>query len=142
MNLGSQLVPGATGEVTLETLLGKQPDVYVMTGTQFSGNTSVAPPFGFGERVQRSAVDRALSLLQKRPGFAQLQASQNGRVYGIYHQFYASSWNILALEYLSQSFYPDAAHQLDTTASLNTLFGLTGLKAVPAVLYAPAPANQ
>ncbi len=142
VNLGSQLVPGATGEVTLETLLGKQPEVYVMTGTQFSGNTSVAPPFGFGERVQRSAVDRALSLLQKRPGFAQLQASQKGRVYGIYHQFYASSWNILALEYLSQSFYPDSAQQLDTAASLNTLFGLTGLKPVPAVLYAPAPANQ
>jgi iron complex transport system substrate-binding protein len=141
VNLGSSLVPGATGDVTLETVLGKQPDVYVMTGTQFPGNTSVSPPFGFGDNVKREAIDRALSLLQKRPGFAQLKASENGRVYGIYHQFYASSWNILAIENLNQAFYPDSASQLDAAGSLSTLFGLTGIKAVPAILYAPAPAN-
>jgi len=140
INLGSSLVPGATGEVTLETVLGKQPDVYVMTGTQFSGNTSVAPPFGFGETIARSAIDRSLNLLQQRPGFAQLKAAQQGRVYGIYHQFYASSWNILAVESLNQAFYPDSATQLDGAASLRALFALTGIKPVPAQLYAPAPA--
>jgi iron complex transport system substrate-binding protein len=141
-NLGSSLLPGATGDVTLETVLGKQPDVYVMTGSQFPGSTSVAPAYGFGESVQQPMIDRSLSLLQERPGFAQLKASQNARVYGIYHQFYASSWNILALEYLNQAFYPDSAHRLDTAKSLATLFSLTGLKAVPAVLYSPAPANE
>ncbi|MDE1164338.1 MAG: ABC transporter substrate-binding protein [Pseudomonas sp.] len=139
-NLGSSLLPGATGEVTLETVLGKQPDVYLMTSSKFPGNTSVAAPFGFGEGVQQAAIDHSLSLLQQRPGFSQLKASQNHRVYGIYHQFYASSWNILALEYLSQSFYPDSAWQLDTAQSLKALFSLTGLKAVPSILYAPAPA--
>jgi iron complex transport system substrate-binding protein len=142
VNLGSQLLPGATGDVTLETVLGKQPDVYVMTGTQFSGNSSVSPPFGFGEGVKRDAIERQLNLLQKRPGFAQLKASQNGRVYGVYHQFYASSWNILAVENLNQAFYPDSASELDAEASLKALFALTGLKAVPAILYAPAPANR
>ncbi|WP_268800427.1 ABC transporter substrate-binding protein [Pseudomonas huanghezhanensis] len=140
-NLGSSLLPGATGDVTLETVLGKKPDVYVMTGSQFPGNASVAPPYGFGDSVRQPLIDHALSVLQKRPGFAQLKASQNGRVYGIYHQFYASSWNILALEYLNQAFYPDSAQQLDTANSLTTLFGLTGLKAVPAILYSPAPVN-
>ncbi|KFE55119.1 ABC transporter substrate-binding protein [Pseudomonas syringae] len=142
VNLGSNLLPGATGDVTLETVLGKQPDVYVMTGTRFPGSTSVSPPFGFGANVQQAAIDKSLSLLQKRPGFAQLKASQEGRVYGIYHQFYASSWNILALENLNQAFYPDSAKQLDPAASLKSMFDLTGIKAVPAILYAPAPANR
>ncbi len=141
VNLGSQLLPGATGDVTLETVLGKQPEVYVMTGTQFPGNTSVSPPFGFGESVKLDAIQRQLKLLEQRPGFAQLKASQNGRVYGVYHQFYASSWNILAVENLSQAFYPDSASQLDADASLKALFALTGIKAVPAILYAPAPAT-
>lgn len=142
VNLGSSLLPGATGDVTLETVLGKQPDVYIMSGTQFPGNTSVSPPFGFGASVSREAIDKSLNLLQQRPGFAQLKASQQGRVFGIYHQFYASSWNILALENLSQAFYPDSAASLDSAASVNTLFGLTGLKAIPAILFAPAPANR
>ncbi|OPA95817.1 ABC transporter substrate-binding protein [Pseudomonas fluorescens] len=141
-NLGSSLLPGATGEVTLETVLGKQPDVYVMTGSQFPNSTSVAPPFGFGDSVQQPMIDRSLSLLLQRPGFAQLKDIQNARVYGIYHQFYASSWNILALEYLNQAFYPDTAQRLETTKSLTTLFSLTGLKAVPAILYSPVPANE
>ncbi|WP_247841614.1 ABC transporter substrate-binding protein [Pseudomonas sp. MWU12-3103b] len=80
-NLGSSSLPGATGDVTLETVLGKQPDVYVMTGSQFPGSTSVAPPFGFGGSVQQPMIDRSLSLLQERPGFAQLKASQNAQVY-------------------------------------------------------------
>jgi len=142
VNLGSNLLPGATGDVTLETVLGKQPDVYVMTGTRFPGSTSVSPPFGFGANVQQDAIDKSLSLLQKRPGFAQLKASQEGRVYGIYHQFYASSWNILAVENLNQAFYPDSAKQLDPAASLKSMFDLTGIKAVPAIIYAPAPANR
>jgi len=142
VNLGSDLLPGATGDVTLETVLGKQPDVYVMTGTRFPGSTSVSPPFGFGANVQQDAIDKSLSLLQKRPGFAQLKASQEGRVYGIYHQFYASSWNILAVENLNQAFYPDSAKQLDPAASLKSMFDLTGIKAVPAIIYAPAPANR
>jgi iron complex transport system substrate-binding protein len=142
VNLGSNLLPGATGDVTLETVLGKQPDVYVMTGTRFPGSTSVSPPFGFGDNVKQQDIDKSLSLLQKRPGFAQLKASEQGRVYGIYHQFYASSWNILAVENLNQAFYPDSAKQLDAGASLKALFELTGLKAVPAILYSPAPANR
>ena len=141
-NLGSSLLPGATGDVTLETVLGKQPDVYVMTGSQFSGYTSVAPGFGFGDSVKQPMIDRSMSLLQERPGFAQLKASQNGRVFGIYHQFYASSWNILGLEYLNQAFYPDSAKRIDTSNSLSALFALTGLKTVPAILYSRAPAND
>jgi iron complex transport system substrate-binding protein len=141
-NLGSSLLPGATGDVTLETVLGKQPDVYVMSGTQFPGNTSVSPPFGFGASVSRQAIDKSLNLLQQRPGFAQLKASQQGRVFGIYHQFYASSWNILAVENLSQALYPDSAGSLDSAASLKALFALTGLKPIPAILFAPAPANR
>lgn len=140
-NLGSSLVPGATGDVTLETVLGKQPDVYVMTGSRFSGNTSVAPPFGFGEGVDAAAIQRSLALLQKRPGFAQLKASQQNRVYGIYHQFYASSWNIVAVENLNQAFYPDSAAQLKPADTLNGLFALTGIKPVPAILFAPAQAS-
>lgn len=141
-NLGSSLLPGATGDVTLETVLGEQPDVYVMTGSQFPGYTSVAPGFGFGDSVKQPMIDRSMSLLQARPGFAQLKASQNGRVFGIYHQFYASSWNILGLEYLNQAFYPDSAKRIDTSNSLSALFALTGLKTVPAILYSRAPAND
>lgn len=141
-NLGSQLLPGATGDVTLETVISKKPDVYVMSGTQFPGNTSISPPFGFGPTVSQAAIDKSMAQLLKRPGMAQLQAIQQNRVYGVYHQFYASSWNILSVEYLAQAFYPQAAERLDPAASTRTLLGMTGLGEVPAILFGQAPASE
>ncbi|WP_083329927.1 ABC transporter substrate-binding protein [Pseudomonas argentinensis] len=141
-NLGSRLLPGATGDVTLETVISRKPDVYLMSGTQFPGSASISPPFGFGPRVQQAAIDKAMQQLLQRPGMAQLSAVQQGRVYGVYHQFYASAWNILAVEYLAQAFYPQAATGLDHAASTRALLGMTGLGDVPAILFGQAPANE
>ena len=138
-NLGSQLLPGATGDVTLETVISRKPDVYVMSGTQFSGSTSVSPPFGFGPTISQAAIDQSMARLLQRPGMAQLSATQQHRVFGIYHQFYASSWNILAVEHLAQAFYPSAAQQLDPAASTRKLLGMTGLGDVPVQLFRQAP---
>ncbi|SHN11573.1 ABC transporter substrate-binding protein [Phytopseudomonas punonensis] len=137
-NLGSRLLPGATGDVTLETVISKKPDVYVMSGTKFPGNTSISPPFGFGPTVSQAAIDKSMGQLLKRPGMAQLQATQQHRVFGVYHQFYASSWNILAVEYLTQAFYPNAAERLDPAASTHALLGMTGLGEVPMILFGHA----
>lgn len=141
-NLGSQILPGVTGDVTLETVISKKPDVYVMSGTQFKDSTSISPPFGFGPTVQQPAIDKAMAQLLKRPGMAQLQATRQNRVYGVYHHFYASAWNILAVEYLAQAFYPQAAAGLDPAASTRTLLGMTGLGNVPAILFSQAPHGE
>lgn len=141
-NLGSRLLPGATGDITLETVISRKPDIYLMSGTQFPGDTSVSPPFGFGPTVAQAAIDSAMQRLLKRPGMAQLQATQQQRVYGIYHQFYASSWNILAVEYLARAFYPHAGEHLDPAASTRTLLGMTGLGNVPAILFSQVPAGE
>jgi len=141
-NLGSRLLPGATGDVTLETVISSKPDVYLMSGTQFPGSASISPPFGFGPRVQQAAIDKAMQQLLQRPGMAQLSAVQQGRVYGVYHQFYASAWNILAVEYLAQAFYPQAATGLDHAASTRALLGMTGLGDVPAILFGQAPVGE
>lgn len=141
-NLGSRLLPGATGDVTLETVISSKPDVYLMSGTQFPGSASISPPFGFGPRVQQAAIDKAMQQLLQRPGMAQLSAVQQGRVYGVYHQFYASAWNILAVEYLAQAFYPQAATGLDHAASTRALLGMTGLGDVPAILFGQVPAGE
>ncbi|YCH23739.1 ABC transporter substrate-binding protein [Pseudomonas sp. D1-3] len=141
-NLGSRLLPGATGDVTLETVISRKPDVYLMSGTQFLGSASISPPFGFGPTVQQATIDQAMQQLLQRPGMAQLSAVQQGRVYGVYHQFYASAWNILAVEYLAQAFYPQAATGLDHAASTRALLGMTGLGDVPAILFGQAHANE
>lgn len=142
-NLGTQLVSGRTGDVPLEQVIAAQPDVYVMTGSPFANEGSVAPPFGFG--ADPAQIGAALERLEARPGFAHLAAVQGGRVIGVYHQLYASAMNIYAIEALAKAFHPQALAALDPQADLNTILDrFTGLPDdLPAVFsqMAPVPAQ-
>lgn len=134
-NMGSQLLHSPAGQVGLETLLSNQPDVIVMTGR---GPSPVMPEFGFDP--QQGTIDSRMTALAARNGFAELDAVQQGRLYGIYHPFYSSVLNIVALEELAKMIYPDAFKQLDPQATFNEILSkFTSLSAKNAVLAAQAP---
>ncbi|MFN3673138.1 MAG: ABC transporter substrate-binding protein [Bosea sp. (in: a-proteobacteria)] len=134
-NLGASLVKGRTGEVALETVLGARPDVYVLTGSPFANQSSVSPPFGL--TGDKAAIDAAMTKIAGRKGFEHLKAIQARRLVGLYHQLYASSWNIYAVEFLAKAFYPERLRQIDPDATLRQVIGMTGLpKDTPAIFGA------
>jgi iron complex transport system substrate-binding protein len=141
-NVGTKLLPGQTGSVSLETLLSTNPpDVYIMSGSQWTNPENAAVPFGYNTTPQQ--VSAALAKLEQRDGFPAMKAAQDGRVYGIYHQFYNHPYNIVGLEYFATFMYPDAFKGLnpgDTYASLIKDF--THIPAAPAVLGAAAPVTE
>lgn len=140
-NLGASLVKGRTGEVALETVIAANPEVYVLTGSPFGNQTSVSPPFGLTD--QRAAIDRAIAQLAQRKGFEHIRAARDGRVVGLYHQLYASAWNIYAVEFLAKAFYPDRLRHIDPEATLHSIMtGMTGLpKDTPAIFGASLAAR-
>lgn len=107
-NLGSQILHSPSGIVSAETLLANQPDVFIMTGRAPS---NVMPELGFN--VTPKNINERMQSLMQRPGLAELNTVQNGRVYGIYHPFYSSVLNIVGLEYLAKDVYPKAFTSLD-----------------------------
>ncbi|MCD7108025.1 ABC transporter substrate-binding protein [Rhizobium sp. DKSPLA3] len=126
INIGTQLVKGRTGDVTTETLMAEKPDVFVMTGSPFSNEGSVSPAFGLN--ADKAAVEASLRTLSARKGFSYIKAVEENRVVGLYHQLYASAWNIYAVEYLAKAFYPERFAELDPDADLATIIGsFTGL---------------
>ncbi|WP_048637872.1 ABC transporter substrate-binding protein [Brenneria goodwinii] len=107
-NIGSDLLPGANGYVSLEKLISMQPDVYVMTGAKRGNNNdgnSVNPlPFGLG--ADGKSIDKQAVILLNRDGVSQIPAVRQKRAYGIYHQFYNNPFNIIGMEYLAKAIYP------------------------------------
>jgi iron complex transport system substrate-binding protein len=135
-NLGSALLPTPAGQVSMETLLAKQPDVFVMTGRGPGG-----PMPGFGYGGNQAQIEHRLRALELRPGFAALNAVQDDRVYGIYHPFYSSVFNIVGLEYLAKFIYPDAFRSLNPAATYAALIArFTTIPAAPIQLGLQAPA--
>ena len=118
-NIGADLVPGASGEVTMETVIARRPDIYVMTGANWRARGAVAIPFGYG--AEAPAAVAGLARLAERPGFAQLEAARQGRVFGIWHGFYNHSFNIVGLEALAQAFHPRQFAALDPDETFRTI---------------------
>lgn len=141
-NIGTKLLPGQTGNVSLETLLGTSPpDVYIMSGSQWTNPENAAVPFGYNVTPQQ--VTAALGKLEQRDGFAAMKAVQDGRVYGIYHQFYNHPYNIVGLEYFATFMYPEAFKGLNPGDTYATLIkDFTKIPAAPVVLGAAAPVTQ
>jgi len=136
-NLGSQLLKTPSGDISVEALIAAQPDVFVMTGR---GPGGAMLDFGYGAEAQ--AIGRTFAALEGRAGLGALHAVQQGHVYGLYHPFYSSVFNIVALEYLAKFIYPQSFARLDPGATYRSLIAqFTDIPAEPAILGLQAPVH-
>ncbi|MES2531044.1 MAG: ABC transporter substrate-binding protein [Pseudomonadota bacterium] len=134
-NIATRLLSGATGDIPLETLIRLQPDVYLMTGTQRIRRGAHSVPFGYG--ASEDAAQAGISALMARPGFSATAKAPGARVHALYHQFYNSAFNIVALEYLAQALYPQRFAELTPDATYRELIArFTTLPDAPFVFRA------
>ncbi|WJV61542.1 ABC transporter substrate-binding protein [Pectobacteriaceae bacterium C52] len=103
-NIGSDILPGAAGFVSLEKVISEKPDTYIMTGSKRGNGTSRILPFGYG--ATQASITTQADMLLNRTGIRQIPAVQAKHVYGIYHQFYNNPYNIVGMEYLAKDVYP------------------------------------
>jgi len=140
-NVGSALLPGATGDVSLEKVISMKPDAYIVSGSQWASKTNAAVPFGYG--VTQQQVDDAFNRMKQRPGFAQVSAVKDGRFYGIYHNFYNHPYNIVGLEYLAKFIYPNQFKDLDPAKTYSEILSrFTEVPEGKGILGAQAPAGK
>ncbi|HEV7306071.1 ABC transporter substrate-binding protein [Ensifer sp.] len=120
-NVARSLVPGATGQVSLDFLLQTSPDVIVATG---SGTVGVGDGLAIGPGVDLRTSQASLSALSRRRGFDSV--ADNGRRYhGIWHQLLATPYSLVALEAMAVWFHPDFRLTIDpelTLAEINDRF--------------------
>ncbi|NMP26250.1 ABC transporter substrate-binding protein [Rahnella sp. SAP-1] len=119
-NIGSALLPGESGDVSLEKVISMKPDVYIMSGSKHTGNgQSQMMPFGYG--ATQTEVDQQAKTLISRTGVAQVPAVMDHRVYALYHQFYNHPYNIVGMEYLAKFIYPQQFSDLDPANSYHQI---------------------
>ncbi|OZI71758.1 ABC transporter substrate-binding protein [Bordetella genomosp. 12] len=116
-NIARDLVPGAIGDVSLEFLLKAQPDVYVATGSRSEPGR---PGIMAGPGVTPQTARDSLQAVVARAGIKDLDAVRQHRAHGLWHAFYNSPYNIVAIEALAKWFYPDS--NLDPQASMDRLY--------------------
>jgi len=84
------------------------------------------PPYvvlgtGITEKVARQSFQHALTASNTR-GVKQLRSVQQGRAYAIWHHFYNTPLNVVAVQVFAKWLYPDAFADLDPKATMKALF--------------------
>lgn len=119
INIGSQLLPGATGNVSVEKIISLNPDYYLMTGSKRPGKGTAIIPFGYN--VPAGEVTTAFNALVGRQGVASIPAVAQGHTGALYHHFYNNPYNIVAIETLSKIFYPTLFKDVDPQADYHAI---------------------
>jgi len=134
-NIGSSLLPGASGFVALEKIIAMKPDVYIMSGSKRPNNNVL--PFGFNVSPQEVGV--TFNQLIRRNGLQQITPVQEGKVYGVYHHFYNHPYNIIGMEILAKDLYPTQFAGLNPTGDFHQIITrFTQLPDAPVTLsYSP-----
>lgn len=122
-NMAKGLVPGAHGMLSLEQLISRPPQVYV--GTAIGSRETVARTpmrIVLGAGVDDATAQASLQRALQRKGISTLLAVREGRAYAVWHHFYNSPFNVVAVQAFAKWFHPELFADLDPQRTLAVLY--------------------
>lgn len=115
-NLGDSLLESESGDLTAEKVISEQPEQIIATGGAWAKDPEkpeVLPHVELGYKAKPSISEKTLQGLLETPGFTALKAPKEGKLHGVYHQFYDSPLNVFALEQFAKWLQPETFKDLD-----------------------------
>jgi len=103
------------GPLSPEYVLAEAPEVILLSGSEWL-NRPAAVPLGFG--AERALAQTRIDAYKARPGWSDLPAVQDGKVYGIYHGGSRTLSDFAYFRFLGKALHPDAFADVDPQAEL------------------------
>ncbi|WP_313655388.1 ABC transporter substrate-binding protein [Pantoea sp.] len=124
VNIARPLLPGPLGQVNLEKVIAAQPDVYLVSGGARPAKAGDPQPTGLvlGAQTTPAQASASLTPLLARKGISTLKAVKAGRSFGIWHNYYNSPYNVLAVQLFAKAFYPQKFADLDPQQTQKQLY--------------------
>jgi iron complex transport system substrate-binding protein len=114
MNIADKL----TGEMMVvdpEFLLRENPDAIIITGANWE---AVPDSMKLGYYTSKERAQESLEAFTQRPGWNQLKAVKNGKMYAIHHGLIMHDFGFAALQQMAKWFYPEEFADIDPEANL------------------------
>ncbi|MCC9624496.1 ABC transporter substrate-binding protein [Thalassospira sp. MA62] len=123
LNIADALAPGPTAQHTAEFLLTENPDVWIGTASgTYQEFINGADPVALGAGMTTDTASESLTRFLSAPEFAALDAVRNRRAHSIWHNFYNSPFNIVALEAFAKWIHPDLFADSDPAATMSMIY--------------------
>ncbi|MDO4665589.1 MAG: ABC transporter substrate-binding protein [Actinomycetaceae bacterium] len=122
-NLGDSILKSESGDVTNEKVIAENPPIIIATGGSWDpkkeagkNKKQAVMHAELGYQTDPTTAGKTLAGLLQTEGFNQLQAGQKHHFYGVWHQFYDSPLNFLAMEQFAKWLHPDQFKDIDPAA--------------------------
>ena len=125
INMAKDIIPGTFGTVNPEQIIASDPDQIVITGANWENYVPSGNWVGLGAGADNAESVRKLNVLMQRPAFTGVKAVKDGNVHGIWHQFYNSPYQFVAVQQMAKWLHPELFKDLDpnqTFAELHEKF--------------------
>lgn len=121
-NIAANLSPGSFFTINPEQVIAANPDIVIIT----SGNFNAFVPGGrwipLGPGVDMKESRRKLSWFTTRSAYSTSTARRKGEFFAIWHQFYNSPYDVIAIQQLAKWIHPELFSDLDPDDTFKRLY--------------------
>ncbi|MFV0322687.1 MAG: ABC transporter substrate-binding protein [Alphaproteobacteria bacterium] len=122
INMAKDIIPATFGSVNPEQIIASDPAQIIVTGGSWQGYVPGGAWVGLGYGADTTEALRKLKNLMNRPGFTDVKAVKEGNVHAIWHQFYNSPYQFVAIQQMAKWLHPELFADLDPDATFKELF--------------------
>ncbi|WP_138435887.1 ABC transporter substrate-binding protein [Marinobacter shengliensis] len=124
-NVAADRVPGVSGVMNLEYLLSDAPDRYLATAIgsrKYQVSDADQPYVMLGAGVDGPMARESFRRATDRPGLRALEPIRELRAMAIWHHFYNTPMNVVAVQALARWLHPEELSELDPEQTLETFY--------------------
>lgn len=124
-NVAADRVPGVSGVMNLEYLLSDPPDRYLATAIgsrKYQVSDADQPYVMLGAGVDGPMARESFRRATDWPGLRALEPIRELRAMAIWHHFYNTPMNVVAVQALARWLHPEALSELDPEQTLETFY--------------------
>ena len=116
-NVAKGVIPGTFGQLNPEQVIASNPDQVVVTSANWEAYVPSGHWIGVGPGAYLAEARRKLETYTRRPAYAGTRAAQDRAFHAIWHQFYNSPYEFVAIQQLAKWFHPALFTDLDPEAT-------------------------
>jgi iron complex transport system substrate-binding protein len=120
-NIARDIIPATFGNLNPEQIIAANPDHVVVTGGSWDAYVPGGNWVGVGPGADEEEAHRKLEALTHRAAMTGIPAVEQRQFHAIWHQFYNSPYEFVAIQQLAKWLHPDLFADLDPAATFTEL---------------------
>lgn len=120
-NIADGIIRGTFGQLNPEQVVAANPDQVIVTSANWEAFVPHGHWIGLGPGADPAESARKLEYYTSKPAYAGTKALKNRAFHGIWHQFYNSPYDFVAIQQLAKWLHPDLFADLDPDATFREL---------------------